>query len=87
MKLELWDGRRDDDQDLITQTVGISLLLLTGCEASRNMRDNSRRWRSWRGNGEKFCAAMFADRPALSTLVMRPSGACNGRPLFQREAG
>jgi hypothetical protein len=31
--------------------------------------------------------ATLADRPALSALAMRPSGACNVRPLSQREAG
>ena len=40
MKLELWAVGGMTIRSLVTQTVGVGLLLLTGCEASRNMRDD-----------------------------------------------
>ena len=40
-------------RSLITQTVGVGLLLLTGCEASRNMRDDLLRLTSSQSTAQK----------------------------------
>ena len=40
MKVELWVVGGMTIRSLITQTVGVGLLLLTGCETPRNMRDD-----------------------------------------------
>ena len=44
-------------RSLITQTVGVGLLLLTGCEASRNMRDDLLRLSSSQPTAQKSQSA------------------------------
>jgi hypothetical protein len=44
-------------RSLITQTVGVGLLLLTGCEASRNMRDDLLRLTSSQSTAQKSQSA------------------------------
>ena len=44
-------------RSLITQTVGVGLLLLTGCEASRNMRDDLLRLASSQPTAQKSQSA------------------------------
>ena len=50
---------------LITQTVAVGLLLLTGCEASRNMRDDLLRLTSSQSTAQK-------SQPAKSVTSTRP---------------
>ena len=52
-------------RSLITQTVGVGLLLLTGCEASRNMRDDLLRLASSQPTAQKSQSAksVTATRP------------------------
>ena len=52
-------------RSLITQTVGVGLLLLTGCEASRNMRDDLLRLTSSQSTAQK-------SQPAKSVTSTRP---------------
>jgi glucose/arabinose dehydrogenase len=52
-------------RSLITQTVGVGLLLLTGCEASRNMRDDLLRLTSSQPTAQK-------SQPAKSVTSTRP---------------
>ena len=52
-------------RSLITQTVGVGLLLLTGCEASRNMRDDLLRLTSSQLTAQK-------SQPAKSVTSTRP---------------
>ena len=57
MKLELWVVGGMTIRSLITQTVGVGLLLLTGCEASRNMRDDLLRLTSSQPTAQKSQSA------------------------------
>ena len=52
-------------RSLITQTVGVGLLFLTGCEASRNMRDDLLRLTSSQPTAQK-------SQPAKSVTSTRP---------------
>ena len=52
-------------RSLITQTVGVGLFLLTGCEASRNMRDDLLRLTSYQSTAQK-------SQPAKSVTSTRP---------------
>jgi hypothetical protein len=56
MKLEVVVGGMTI-RSLITQTVGVGLLLLTGCEASRNMRDDLLRLTSSQSAAQKSQSA------------------------------
>lgn len=56
MKLEVVVGGMTI-RSLITQTVGVGLLLLTGCEASRNMRDDLLRLTSSQSTAQKSQSA------------------------------
>src|SRR5438874_1985275 len=53
MKLELWVIGGMTIRRLITQSVGVGLLLITGCEASRNMRDDLLRLTSSQPTAQK----------------------------------
>ena len=57
MKLELWVVGGMTIRSLITQTVGVGLLLLTGCEASRNMGDDLLRLTSSQSTAQKSQSA------------------------------
>ena len=57
MKVELWVVGGMTIRSLITQTVGVGLLLLTGCEASRNMRDDLLRLTSSQPTAQKSQSA------------------------------
>jgi hypothetical protein len=66
MKLELWAVGGMSIRSLITQTGGIGFLLLTGCEASRNLRDDVLRLTSSQPAAQK-------SQPAKSVASTRPS--------------
>ena len=50
-------------RSLITHTVGVGLLLLAGCEASRNMRDDLLRLTTSQATAQKSQSAKSATRP------------------------
>ena len=52
---------------LVTQTVGVGLLLLTGCEASRNMRDDWLKLTSYQPSVQKSQSAKSVTSPRLTT--------------------
>ena len=70
MKLEVVVGGMTI-RSLITQTVGVGLLLLTGCEASRNMRDDLLRLTSSQPAAQKSESAksVTSTRPRTTPLA------------------
>ena len=63
MKLDIWVVGGMTIRSLITQTIGVALLLLTGCEASRNMRGDLLRLTSSQATAQKSQPAKTVTRP------------------------
>ena len=64
-------------RSLITQTAGVGLLLLTGCEASRNMRDDLLRLTSSQPTAQKSQSAksVASTRPSTAPPASSPGAA------------
>jgi hypothetical protein len=69
-------------RSLITQTVWVGLLLLTGCEASRNMRDDLLRLTSSQSTAQKSQSAksVISTRPRTTPPASTPDAAVIAAP-------
>jgi len=69
-------------RSLITQTVGVGLLFLTGCEASRNMRDDLLRLTSSQPTAQKSPSAksLTSTRPRVTPAASTADAAAIAAP-------